>query len=373
MAQAPASSDTRPVAAKRPQAPPDERFWKRYSPHYELPLSFVIAVSLHVAAVLLLVFTAIWFVASSDSPQAPPRMDVVEIMGGDPGIDGLGVGNTPAGGGDKKVDAENVGEPDAGKTSTPPKQTQLAALQEPAKGAELKIPDAGTEPPDPDGADEAFAGLDKATRQATEDIINATRPSPAPAKGSTNKGGKNPGPAKSGTGGRPNRGTGIGNRTGPGKGRSPYGQVLTDQRKRQMRWQILASTNGQIHLAKLKALRVTLVMPTLKPGEFQIFDLERSLRPQYTKRLEEQADKVWWTNRDPVEVATLAQVLAVPKPPCFVIFLPKALEDRMVQLEGEYQGAREEQIEKTIWDVPLRNGRYASEPQVVRQILKRPY
>jgi hypothetical protein len=42
----------------------------------------------------------------------------------------------------------------------------------------------------------------------------------------------------------------------------------------------------------------------------------------------------------------------------------------MVQLEEQYQGAREDQIEKTIWDVPLRNGRYANEPQVVRQILK---
>jgi hypothetical protein len=366
MAQAPAKADPKNASAKGP-FPPDERFWKRYSPHHEFPLSLVIAIGLHVAA--LVVMVAVWAVSSLDSPAAPPRMEVVEIEGGSPALDGLGTGDTLKGSGDK--DKENVGEASGDKLRPPrPNETKIAAaLKDPLKGPELKFPGAGNEVPDE--GDDPFAGLDQATKQATEDIIKATKP-PAPPAGTKNKGTK-PGGKYVGVGGPKGKGgTGRGDRTGPGRGKSPYGQVLTDQRKRQMRWQILASPIGKIHLDKLKALNVTLVMPTRDPRLFTVFDLERQpIAPKTTTRLEEHADKVWWTNRDPVEVQGLARELGLREmPQCFVIFLPKGLEDRMVQLEEQYQGAREDQIEKTIWDVPLRNGRYASEPQVVRQILR---
>src|SRR5262249_26276514 len=157
-----------------------------------------------------------------------------------------------------------------------------------------------------------------------------------PPSGTKSKGVKGGGKSSGVGGPKGPGGTGKGNRKGAGRGTSPYGQVLTDQRKRQMRWQILVSLDGQIHLAKLKAVRVTLVMPSGKQGEYKLFDLERSLQPQMTKRLEQLADKVWWTNNDPAEVQALARVLGLREmPPCFVIFLPKALEDRMVQLEEE--------------------------------------
>jgi hypothetical protein len=364
MAQAPAKADPKDAPAKGP-FPPDERFWKRHSPHHEFPLSVVIAIVLHVAAVLVLL--AVWVVSSLDSPAAPPRMDLVEIEGGSPALDGLGTGDTLKGSGDK--DKENIGEGKGDRQRPPrPDEIKIAQLKNPLKAPELKFPTERSEIPDE--GDDPFAGLDQATKQATEDIIKATKP-PAPPSGTKSKGVKGGG-KNVGTGGPKGKGgTGKGNRTGPGRGTSPYGQVLTDQRKRQMRWQILASTDGSIHLAKLRALNVTLVMPTRNPQIFTVFDLERSLAPKTTTKLEEHADKVWWTNRDPVEVGALARVLKLPEtPPCFVIFLPKGLEDRMVQLEEQYQGAREDQIEKTIWDVPLRNGRYANEPQVVRQILK---
>jgi hypothetical protein len=240
-----------------------------------------------------------------------------------------------------------------------------------AKGIELKLPGAANEPPDGEGETDPFAGLDQATKQITQDIIKATKPTPPrPAGGGKDKSGKGD-DKKFGSGGPKGKGTGKGNKTGPGRGTGP-GQALTDQRKRQMRWQILASTDGKIHLDKLKALHVTLVVPTRDPRVFTVFDLERQpIAPKMTTRLEEHADKVWWTNRDQTEVQGLARVLGLREtPPCFVIFLPKSLEDRMVQLEEQHQGAREELIEKTIWDVPLRDGRYASEPQVVQQILK---
>jgi hypothetical protein len=366
MAQAPAKADPKNASAKGP-TPPDQRFWKRYSPHHEFPLSLVIAIFLHIAAVVLMVFAAAWFIASQER-AAPPRMDLVEIEGGSPALDGLGTGDTLKGSGDK--DKENVGEASGDKLRPPrPDEMKIAKLKEPVEGPKLKFPGPENEVSDEEG-DDPFARLDQKSKQAAADIIQATKPPPPPA-GTKSKGVKGGGKSI-GTGGPKGKGgTGKGNRTGPGKGTRAYGQALTDQRKRQMRWQILASLDGQIHLAKLKALRVTLVMPSGKQGEYKLFDLERSLLPQMTKRLEQLADKVWWTNNDPAEVQALARVLGLREmPPCFVIFLPKALEDRMVQLEEEYQGAREEQIEKTIWDVPQRDGRFASEPHIVRQILK---
>src|SRR5262249_34751845 len=159
-------------------------------------------------------------------------------------------------------------------------------------------PPTGTEPPDAEG-DDPFAGLDQATKQATEDIIRATRPTPPPGgtKGKSGKGDDK----KVGTGGTKGPGgTGRGSKTRAGKGKSPYGQVTTAQRWRQMRWQLLASSIGQVHLDKLKAMNVTLVMPTRDPRVFNVFDLKRQpVALERSTRLEEHADKVWWTNRDP--------------------------------------------------------------------------
>ena len=378
MATTPAKSAPKNTPGQ-PQQPPDERFWKRYSPHHECPVSITGSIALHVLVAAILA-GAIPFLSFScvdnrtDGPAAPPRMELVEIMGGDPGLDGLGVGKDLLGGGAKGDKTENVENATGGENKITPKgpQIPIAALKDPLKAPELRLDSNPNEPPELDDGGEAFAALDQAAKRAAQDIIRATQPKPAPSSGgSKNKTGKGPG-KKRGNGGPAGRGTGRGTGVGAGTGTSPYGRVFTNQQKRQMRWQILASPDGRIHLAKLQALKVTLVMPTRRAGIFTIFDLTGS-KPvrKETRRLADQAAKVWWTNRDPTEVQALARVLRLRDVPhCFVIFLPKALEDRMVQLEEEYQGAREDQIEKTIWDVPLRNGRYASEPQVVQQILK---
>jgi hypothetical protein len=369
MAQAPAKADPKNAAGKGTQ-PPDERFWVRYSPHHEAPLSLVASLSLHVSAVLLLVLLALWAVSAPDSPAAPPRMDLAEIEGGELGVE-LGVGVTPKGSGPKGSDAENVAESGGDESRTRAKgQTEFAKLGE-VKGIPLTFRASGKKPSDGEGED-PFPELDKAARQATERILKATQP-PPPAKGAGEKGGRGDDKKVGPDGPKGNGGGGKGSGTGSGAGKSTSGPVLTEQGRRQLRWQILASADGKVHLDKLKALKVTLVAPTRDPGLFTVYDLQRTpLAPKTSKRLEEHADKVWWVNRDPVEVQGLARVLGLREtPPCFVIFLPKALEDRMAQLELQYQGAREGQIEKTVWDVPLREGRYASEPQVVKQLLKR--
>src|SRR5690349_10934356 len=101
MATTPAKSASKTPPGQA-QQPPEERFWIRYSPHHECPVSITGSIALHVliAAILAGALPFLSFSCvdtSTDSPAAPPRMELVEIMGGDPGLDGLGVGNTPLG------------------------------------------------------------------------------------------------------------------------------------------------------------------------------------------------------------------------------------------------------------------------------------
>jgi hypothetical protein len=369
-----AGENTTPTATRQKSLlPPEERLWKRYSPHHEGPLSAAGSLALHalvIGALAYLAFRATQW--QDDELNKPPRMEVVEIQGGDGGLDGLGVGTTPLGGTkggrtDVEAVASNKQSPQPFQKPNPNELNLKAPDRLPPQ---LKVPVTGYEEPADDG-DTAFSGLSESAKRAEASLVAALTP-PAPKAGTKGTGGNANVGGVPGTGGRAGSGGGKGGDVGPGSGSSPYGQVLTNQRKRQMRWKILASDDGQVHLAKLKALKLTLVVPTANPNVFEIMDLGQSA-PQFktTTNLRNQGDKVWWTNRHPKQVAGLAAVLGLRRvPPCFVIFLPKALEDRMLDLEQAHQGAREEQIQLTVWDVPLRDGHYAQEPEVVQQILR---
>jgi len=79
--------------APAPLAPPDERFWEKYSPHYEFPLSSFGSLALHVAAVVVFI-GALWLLAQltvSDKTAVP----MTELAVAGPGSD-----ITPPGGGE---------------------------------------------------------------------------------------------------------------------------------------------------------------------------------------------------------------------------------------------------------------------------------
>src|SRR3954465_5876619 len=96
MQKAPAASPklTNPV---RMLVPPDEQFWKRYSPHHEAPLSGVSSVATHVVLILMILLVA-WVVSKmrdEDENRSLP-VDVVRVQfpggGGSPGGHGTGPG-----------------------------------------------------------------------------------------------------------------------------------------------------------------------------------------------------------------------------------------------------------------------------------------
>src|SRR5437870_1088365 len=104
--------------------PPEEKFWKRYSPHHEAPLSGVSSMASHI--VLILMILMIGWVASKVKDEAANRslpVDVVRV-------------NSPGGGGSPPGIGNRPGGPDAAEKENP--------------GAEQKSPDqkpASEEPP----------------------------------------------------------------------------------------------------------------------------------------------------------------------------------------------------------------------------------
>jgi hypothetical protein len=79
-----------PAAGPSPQAgeplptPPEERFWKRYSPHHEFPLSAVGSFALHFLGGGGLIAAALLLGAYVNAKRSPVPLQVAAIAG-DPG------------------------------------------------------------------------------------------------------------------------------------------------------------------------------------------------------------------------------------------------------------------------------------------------
>jgi hypothetical protein len=369
MTQPPATTEKKVATAPQPLVPPEERFWQRYSPHHEFPLSGALSITLHAVALGVLAYLAFRFTSEREEDK-PVRIEVAEIDGAEGNLDGLGLGtslfkpekNRPA-----EVGANSGGSVNtAGKPDAPPDKS--FDFKTP-KGTKLELPKEGDDP-DPGKEGKDFTDLDKTVQGIEHSIAMAANPQEKP--GGSTRSGKDEVNEKGSPGGPLGKGGKGIKGNNPGAGSSPSGKVLSTLQKRQMRWKILASEDGKTHLAKLRALKVTLVVPTRAEGIFKVMDLARpSPTFETTRLLANQGGKVWWTNAIPQHVAGLATVLGIERPRAFVIFLPKALEERMLELERDYSSGRsEDEIELTTWDVPFRDGHYAREPIIVDQKLR---
>src|SRR5438552_10612502 len=98
---------TAPVVSQ-PLIPPEEKFWQRYSPHNEAPLSGVTSTVIHVLAIgLLLLIVYAHSLMKIDDAARPLPVDVMKFGAGKGGpLDAGGVGN---GGGDT-IDQKGGGE-----------------------------------------------------------------------------------------------------------------------------------------------------------------------------------------------------------------------------------------------------------------------
>src|SRR5262245_56481899 len=89
-----AKPEKKPRTVNKALAVPDERFWIRYSPHHELPLSSVSSFGIHVVIIVLLVLVG-WLAVRLgwNEKDRPLQVEAVDIVGGGGGNpDGFGKG-----------------------------------------------------------------------------------------------------------------------------------------------------------------------------------------------------------------------------------------------------------------------------------------
>jgi hypothetical protein len=316
--------------------PEDEKFWQRYSPHHEFPLSSAASVALHVMAIAVLVLGAVlaakWGLGDFEKPIPISIMD-------EPGGGGQPQGNDTGTGAEGAVQSKEANEtPSNPVTQAPP--TPKENLDAP-KVDPLTLP----QPQDASGryideSAEAMKGLAKLDEQTRKNLFNSLR-DPAKGKGGTGTGG--------GKGG--GTGTGTGSGTAPGEGN------LSTRQKRVLRWEVnFRVMSPEDHLRQFAALGAILAIPDPQ-GRYHVFrDLDRRIG-----RVEDLSNinRIWFIDRNPETVAGISSVLRMPQPPVLIAFFPEDLEKRMADMEQRYRGQREDDIhEKFVFQVVPRGGTY---------------
>jgi hypothetical protein len=308
------------------QLPPDQEFWQRYSPHHEFPLSGVSSVAIHVLALVLLFFLGRLLVDMLTDSKTPLReLGVVVLPPGGGGGNPKGVGNGPG-----ALPIEDVGANEPESNTTPPDQ----------KRPQLNVPPIVPLPPDEKG-DPVLEEAARA-RQKLRDII----------RGHGKKGpGRDGGPGKE-------KDTGTRDKTGPGDG---------DIRLARMdRWVMVFDTSGGDDYARqLHGLDAIIVIPRAGNQYFRVRDL--SHRPAELEKVDiESIKRIYWEDNKRESIAPLCLALGIRPVPGYVIaFFPEELERKLLKIELQYKGLREDQIKRTRFKVRKMGGGY--EPVVVDQ------
>jgi hypothetical protein len=342
---------------------PEEAFWARYSPHHEFPLSTVSSIALCGTVLGLLMLLAFWDGLRQRDETRPVSLDEVEIAGGG-GTDGpgpQGAGREATGSAEKAENVKDVANP-----KPQVNKTEIAKQKfETVKAERLKVDNPSHVQATTN--DEAVFDAVKATAEA--EVQKAIQMAAASASGPAGKKGvRNPGEGGGSGGGRDK---GVGEKQGPGGGTADKGVLMSKRQKRQRRWKIDFSGTGEEHLAKLRALGIALAVPTARPDMFMLMDLTRTPPLGKLDNLSRYADKIKWFNVTPPSLRELARVLHLQGVPRYaVIFLPEAMEDELQQLEHDYRGLDESQIEMTEFEIRRRDDGTVG-PVVVAQTPKR--
>jgi hypothetical protein len=329
MTQQPAT-ESRGTGCRTMLVPPDERFWVRYSPHHEFPLSTVTSVALHVLAILLLLLGA-WVAFKLGWLDDNRRLPVVAVVVEEGGGNGPGPG---PGRGEEGPAQEDVpgGKPAAGNPRADlPDPGALPEVRPPADKGDRPVP-----PPTPNW------------RKPLGDLGKALDGKLGPA-----------GPGKDRV-----RDVGVGDKNGPGSGEMT--------RRRMQRWTLIFNTDdGADYARQLDAFRAILVYPDPDdPNEYRVIH-DLLARPVKAQREDiTQIRRMFWVDEKERSVASLARALGIkPTPPGFAMFFAPDLEGKLLKLELTYRGRTEEEIDATDFEVFKTSDGY--DIRVIRQTLKR--
>jgi hypothetical protein len=345
---------TAPPASRPTPVPPEEQFWKRYSPHHEFPLSGAGSVALHLlglGALLLLVVGIIpnWLGRAKYSLPVEP---VLLAPGGDQKP--AGPGNGPGAGRPK----EDLPDPKATRREGKEAHTNTLGLRRPP------VPEPESRLIEPDGRP-----IQKRDREL-EDIWKKLHEfAKKPVEGAGPPAGRKDRP---GAGGKDAVGRGPG--TGPGTGRTGK---LTERQQRMLRWSMRFNTaDGADYVRQLNGLGAIVAIP-VKEGPKPEYRVVRDLAKRPAKLKEQDLSKInriFWIDDNPRSVAQVMQALGRPdlRPSRFVAFMPEELEKKLYELEKDYvvkelkQPYDEQRIAETRFKVVKDGGRFRPEIVDVR-------
>lgn len=352
MAQTASPSDqTNRQAADAQLTPPEERFWQRYSPHAEFPLSSAGSLALHLLVFGLLVLMA-WLGAmlfNHSSQSLPVQAVRLAGGGGNPHSEGDGPNNGAA--------PIEVGD-----------QPQDSAAEDPLPEdiehpKEIKVkPDPRIKPQfdspstrflqQPDTSSPVFKRLNKVASR-----IRLTDPEPTAKPSGRGQGGTGSGGGKGdGVGG------GIGNGNGVGHGN------LTKREKRMIRWVMgFNSQDTRDYLRQLQGLGAILAVPIRETAKGPVYGLIRNLSARPPKLHNEDVTKlnrIYWFDNNPESAAQVMSILRLRlRPSHFIAFMPEELEKKLYRLEKKYleehyPGRTEDDIERTKFQIRRAHGKY---------------
>jgi hypothetical protein len=353
-------ANSTPVSDKKkadptPLIPPEEQFWKRYSPHGEAPLSVAGSFAVHALVaggmILIAFYVASLFARSTGSlPIEPVRLDTGGGGGKPTGVgDGPGVGSGP-----------QIGENAEENVSGDQESTRRPTLD----AAEAKKIQQNFAPEDFRAISQSETG--KALARLDEGLASKLRD------------GLNPGRGKGGRGSGGGKGTGTGTGTGPGTGSGTA--TLTQREKRMLRWNMRFTANtGSEYLAQLHGLGAILAFP-VNEGPKASYKIVRDLRAG-GKLLDEDVskiDRIYWFDTKPRSVIDILNALGIRMrriPNQFVAFMPKELENQLFEMERGYvervlkKTFEEDRIEETQFRV-VPTGRGGYRPELISVTMK---
>jgi hypothetical protein len=326
---------TRRASGRALLLPPEERFWKRYSPHHEFSLSGATSLALHILALgLILLLVWLWW-GQTVPPTDVPLMEAVSLEDRTPGGGPNGVGAPDKKGDPNKPPDEAVEDPDRNDDRNAKPAIGAKVLEDPP----VAIPDAK------DGRrvivrGDGAAVLKEVGRRAQRVLAE-----------------------RQGT-----RGNGGGDKdenSGDGKG----SREAKIRRARQLRWRVVFNNHGSgpDYLDKLYALGATLVVAETKSGPDGKPQLDTQGRPRlmYRKVIGDlgntpakpkiqdvsKIDGIFWIDDKAESVAALAKALGIPTPPLFACFFSADVEKALRKLEKEKFKGDEMKIEETHFQV----------------------
>jgi hypothetical protein len=308
-----------------PHGPPDEKTWKYYSQHHEMPVSGVSSLAVHIFVIGVIIVGGL-LAAKFASGDKPVDIEVAEAPGG---------GGSPEGDASSKGMASPHGDETASEVKQlaqpkPVEPTPQLDQIKPVEKAPLTPDTAPAERAIQDDSQKALAALSQQAQQMEQALSQAT--------------GSKPGRGQGGPGG----GGGKGSSYGPGEGPGTGPGKLTKTEKRRLRWELnftyYEGHEGEDLLNQFAALGAWVAVPEASGG-FRVFRELRGRHPEGT-HTDDLTDihRIGWSDEKPTDTNAVAGQLGMRGAPYILAFFPRELEDKLAAMEEQFRGLREDQI-----------------------------